>query len=75
MIRIFCDVCGDEVTDGNIPREGENGKRVACEVRGKTGILKVEVMTGINGTWNGGDVCKYCVIDAVNQADDRPRAG
>ena len=43
-----------------------------CEVIGKTASLRVEVQHSINGVWNAGEVCKYCIIDAVNQADDRP---
>ena len=72
VIRRFCDVCGVEVTDDNSPCAGQNGGRVACEVKGKTGTLKVEVQHAIDGKWNSGDVCKYCIIDAVSGADDRP---
>lgn len=72
MIRRFCDVCGSELTDKNTPCAGQNGGRIECEVKGKTGTLKVEVQHAINGTWNAGEVCKYCIIDAVNDVDDRP---
>jgi len=74
MIRRFCDVCGEELTVNNEPCAGDNGKRVVAEMRGKTGTLHVEVLTAINGVYNGGDVCKYCVIYAVSTCDDRPVA-
>lgn len=74
MIRRFCDVCGDELTDKNTPCAGQNGGRVECELKGICGVLKVEVQHAINEAWNAGDVCKYCIIDAVKKADDRPTA-
>lgn len=74
MIRRFCDVCGAELTDANTPCAGQNYGRVSCEVKGKTGTLKVEVQHAFNGAWDSGDFCKYCIIDAVKQADDRPTA-
>ena len=73
MIRIFCDVCGVEINEDNAPSSGANGRRVSCTVIGKHGTLKVEVQHAINDKWNGGDVCKYCIIDAVKNADDRPQ--
>ena len=72
MKRYFCDVCGSEIGDENAQCAGSTGNRVAAEVIGKHGKLSVEVHAAINDTWNAGDVCKYCIIDAVNRADDRP---
>jgi len=73
MIRRFCDVCDNELTSENAVT-GEKG-RLTSEVHPKAGgLLMFEVATGHNGTWNGGDFCKYCVIDAINKLDDRPRA-
>lgn len=74
MIKRFCDVCGEELTKSNTPSSGTEKNRVGCVVQGKTGRLTVEVHHAIDCMWDGGDVCKYCIIDAVNKADDRPKA-
>lgn len=73
MIRKFCDVCGEEITAANAPKAGTTGNRVEAEVPGLHGPLRVEVMTAVAGVWHAGDVCKYCVIDAVKAADDGKR--
>lgn len=64
------------MTEQNTPRSGKSGGRVAT-VRGK-GIadgakLEIEIMHYWNGTANAGDVCKYCLIDALRELDDRPQ--
>ena len=72
MIRRFCDVCDNELTSDNAIT-GEKG-RLTSEVHPKAGgFLMFEVHTGHNGSWNAGDFCKYCVIDAINKLDDRGR--
>ena len=68
MIKRFCDFCGAEITNKNWV--GDTG-RFKAKI-GKKGTLHVEVKTGFNRIMNEGDFCKYCVIDAVNGADDRP---
>jgi len=70
MVKLFCDICGEEITDG---------KRIKTEVKARPGgsnnaVLNIEIMTGLNGTHNAGHFCKYCIIDAVSGLDDRPRA-
>ena len=70
MIIRFCDCCGTQLTDAN---KLEGGWRVIAEYRG----ICVEVMAGRlkDGThvMNSGDLCKYCIIDAVKSVDDRPQ--
>jgi hypothetical protein len=36
-------------------------------------ILKVEILTNMDGTANSGIACRHCIIDAINQLDTRPR--
>ncbi len=73
MIHRYCDCCGEEITDTN--RIRFDHERLRGEIRSKRGhvLLRVEVITAMNGTWNAGDFCKYCVLDALYAADDRVR--
>ena len=76
MIRRFCDVCDNELTDEN-SISGAKGRLQRLCNESFPGIdteVMFEVTTGHKGTWNSGDFCKYCVIDAINKLDDRPRA-
>lgn len=75
MIKRYCDCCGDEITGLN-KIDGE-GSRLTGEILNKKegfSMLRVEVITAKDSTWNDGDFCKYCVIDAIARADDRPKA-
>lgn len=81
MIKYFCDCCGAELTDrnrclGSSEGEGEGKGRLGASYSRtlKAPKLMFEILTGKDGTWNAGDFCRYCVIDAVNSLDDRPRA-
>lgn len=78
MIRTFCDCCGDEITDRNsVAARGNALGRLTANVKPKKHggeTMGVEVITAGEGTWNKGHFCKYCVIDAINTLDDRPRA-
>lgn len=79
----FCDHCGDEITMSNDLRplgDATIGSAVgrlcgAHERHGPGGRdrLMVEIVTGQDSTWNRGDYCRYCVIDAVSSLDDRPK--
>lgn len=77
MIRTFCDCCGAEIKDRNAVSD-RTGERLLATLRNKLNPaaepLQVEVITAQGSSWNSGQFCKYCVIDAINQADDRPRA-
>lgn len=55
MIRVFCDICGRDITDYTSSRATAN-----------LGKLKIEVITAINGVWNGGHVCLDCIRDTCN---------
>lgn len=67
MIRRYCDVCDSELTPLN--EVSKNTRRL----RGENACIMFEVTTGLRGTWNAGDFCKYCVIDIINEQDDRPK--
>jgi len=62
MIKHFCDQCGAEIT-------GENEFHPRLFTFDK---LPVRVEYKPN-TEVGNDICKYCVIGAVQKLDDRPQ--
>ena len=82
MTKYFCDKCGTELGSGNSCVGGHMANdRLGTTVDffwkhglGVTRKLKVEILTSLDGTSNAGDFCKYCVIDAIKQLDDRPTA-
>lgn len=39
--------------------------------RGNGRRMEVEVVTSLSGTYNDGDFCKYCILDALYELDDR----
>lgn len=75
MIRYFCDSCGEEIKpDANYG--GDSGRDVTGYVRTQRGGDKVVVslfarLEGRKAA--GGHICKYCVIDALVDTDDRPK--
>jgi len=85
MIRHYCDVCKVEITEKNRPSQGSrltNVNKDGYLVRHSE--LAFEIITGIkrlgsmhvgkdSTTWNGGDFCKHCILDAVRGLDDRPQ--
>jgi hypothetical protein len=76
MIRHYCDYCGDEITTANDCTGGAVNcpdSRLGCEIENNGVLLRVEIMVAFNGKWNSGHACKYCVLDALNQLDDRDR--
>ena len=74
MIKRYCDVCEKQMTERNTPSFGVNGdRRLTATIQRNDATLKVEVLTGLNGTANKGDICTHCILDALYQLDDRPR--
>lgn len=73
MIKMFCDCCGKEITDETKLNGGTLGRLGSRVNQGRANELFVEVITGKDQTSNAGHFCKYCVIDALSQADDRPQ--
>lgn len=64
MIKKFCDFCGEEMT-------GEPW-RVCAKVFSGPDAFKLEVLVSKNGVANTGDVCRCCVIRALDQGESAP---
>lgn len=60
MTKYFCDGCGMPMA------EAPHGNRI----KRTFGRVSVEVLVALDGTWNGGEICRSCVIQAVAQGDD-----
>lgn len=71
MTKYFCDICGIEMNAKNTPCSGRSAGRVATVRATPIGKLEIEIMHYFEGTANGGCVCKYCLIDALKELDDR----
>ena len=75
MTKHYCDCCESEITKDNACA----GSKMNCDDRLGTSLtskrtkktLEIEVITSLDGVWNGGIFCKYCVLDAIKQLDDR----
>lgn len=73
MIRYFCDCCGGEIGGRN--HENRNPlHRLTAKLKRGNSELQVEVLETKDGTSNTGHFCRYCVLDALRQLDDRPTA-
>lgn len=75
-VKHFCDSCGNEIVADN--QQGkvadDCGRLKTRDAYQSRKLPLVEVLVGApGGHWNAGDYCKYCVIAAVNEFDDRPR--
>ena len=77
MTKTFCDACGEELTSRNLPSGGFMVKsRLGAELRTSDGrVFHFEVIGAVGKCANDGVFCKYCILDALNSADDRPRQG
>lgn len=73
MIKRYCDCCQSEMTESNTPKMGGTSSRLAAEIVRNGVRLGVEVIHSTNGASNSGDVCKYCILDALAKLDDRPK--
>jgi hypothetical protein len=74
-IKYFCDFCAAEITDKNRAEGGpiHSSDRLGASMKRGAHILKVEILTNMDGTANSGIACRHCIIDAINQLDTRPR--
>jgi len=77
MTKTCCDVCGVELDKQNLPSGGFLVKsRLGAELRTSDGrVFHFEVIGAVGKCANDGDFCKYCILDALYSADDRPRQG
>ena len=62
MTKIFCDVCGEEIT-------GQNHFNTPTEIKTRTKNFVILVTPPKDA-----DICKYCICNAFDNIDDRPRA-
>lgn len=59
-IKRYCDCCGCET-----PKTYTSDRlKFSTVIHGK--MVQVEVMTGINNAWNGGDLCLNCLFAALD---------
>lgn len=59
-IKIYCDACG-----GEIPADHARDK--FKRLKGRVGV---EIMTTIDGVFDGGHVCRPCLLSIVNTGAD-----
>jgi hypothetical protein len=72
--RRFCDNCGHALDSGNTLGKG-NVLKVESDTPSRGGVALYVHLTASTSPGGSpvGDLCKHCVIDAVNKLDDRPK--
>lgn len=63
MKKSFCDICEVELI-----KENEMPSQTKLSYKSKNPFATIQLNAAF-------DVCKYCVIDAVKQMDNRPTQG
>jgi hypothetical protein len=75
MTKHYCDRCEKLITKANTCIGGVTvGSRLGGTVEGNGHRLTVEVITSHDDVANAGEFCKHCVLDALYELDDRPKA-
>lgn len=88
MIKIYCDMCDEQITGDNILFDMDKTKTSntlegalhrndkALYRNSKILYFTIDVSSdkGLDRSHLKGDFCLSCVIDAVNKLDKRPRA-
>lgn len=73
MIKHYCDICGQEIT----AKTKKPDNQMFGEIKSGCGLPSLTIQVGVYEIDPRGDedadVCKYCIIDAVNMVDDRPK--
>ena len=81
MMKRFCDACGQEIAG---PTHVEADVTFAAYpglcVRVEVGLVHFAVDDDDHEYIDAGhglriDVCRHCILDAINRTDDRPRPG
>ena len=72
MIKRFCDICHSHLDATNIIDDTEIGPGIVTDstAQDKNKCIRI---AGVVMDDNNDDVCKYCIIDAINKHDDRPQ--
>lgn len=80
MIKYHCDVCGGEIEDQEncanpaTRLKGEKDFGIYWgERHGQSITVGFEIMVKVGSTWNAGELCKFCLIGAINYLDTRPK--
>ncbi len=72
MIKYYCDICGSEINEQN-----KRPDKFISKIRNRNGLPKKELIVHLDEVDECGDkeacVCKYCMIDAINEIDDRSK--
>ena len=72
MIKRYCDICEVFLDEKNHLYDDNTFKSKMGGTNNNE--IEVNVQIALNGTWNKGDFCKYCVIDTIKIQDDRPKS-
>lgn len=81
MKKIFCDCCSKEITKDTSVEMTKTGDHkfngslyVNAPANNQLGHkLRENIEAEVELNYSG-DLCKYCIIELINQSDDRPRA-
>ncbi len=68
MTKVFCDGCGKDLSDHKVGDDDLVGGKNFPD--GSFGVKRLTFKVEFKG---GGDWCKYCILGAVAELDDRPR--
>ncbi len=67
-IRRYCDLCDRELYRNFVSSRVHGSGFVTTELRGEN--VWVEIILGVGGTWNSGELCLVCTRTAVLAAID-----
>lgn len=70
MIRHYCDLCDKELTSLNRPTGGNTAGRLGIQRHNV--VFSVMLTSTLPGC--APEVCKYCILDAIDTLNDRPKA-
>lgn len=80
MKRSFCDCCENEITGDRLTEITKTGDykfkgslSIVALSHPQIGSARLEKIEAQLGLSYSGDLCKYCIIDLINQSDERPR--
>ena len=73
MIKYYCDKYKKELN--KLKRRGGyfDRSRVGTEIRIGISRFNLEVMVSRDGVSNSGELCQYCIIEAIAKLDDRKK--
>lgn len=70
----FCDVCERAITESMTKARVKESTVLRYGHTQET--VNIEITCGVgHGSWNGGDLCKSCLYDALDRFDPRPKEG